>query len=273
MLNLFKTPAERDIELLSAYLDDALSPHARQALEMRLQREADLARQLDEMRRTQSLVRSLPKVKAPRNYTLTPQQAAAIRRAPGGTPVADLWLRTATAVVAVMFVVVLAGQNIAGNVALPAAQAPVFESAPELSSGPAAGDMEAEPTALAEEAIGIMLATESPEQPAEEESIGITMVTEIAPAATAEPEGVGGAVSTDMLPTEDGSRIVLTEDPNNKLSETPTALPTPTAFDSTLVPPPQPATAPSVPWATLGLGLLLAGLLGVTVWRWWQNRR
>lgn len=270
MRNLFKTPAERDTELLSAYLDDALSPRTRRALEARLQHEPALARQLDEMRRTQMLLRSLPKAKSPRNYTLTPQQAAAIRQLPGRTPMVDLWLRTATAVVAVMLVAVLIGQNFATDVALPATQAPmfeaapVFEAAPELGSGSAEDRVAAADVAgdAAEEPAGVVMLTEETES----EGIAITMATEIA------PDAADGAAELVPAPTDDGNPLI-TEEPSTKLAETPTALPTPTTPDPAPVSPPQPATVPGVPWVTLSLSLLLAGLLGVTVWRWWQNRR
>lgn len=66
--------SERDLELLSAYLDGELSDRDRHMLEQRLAAEADLRRSLDELRATVRLVGSLPRLKAPRNFTLDPAQ-------------------------------------------------------------------------------------------------------------------------------------------------------------------------------------------------------
>jgi hypothetical protein len=63
---------EQDYELLSAYLDGALTPDERAALETRLQINDALRQELESLRQTVKLVGSLPAMKAPRNFTLTP---------------------------------------------------------------------------------------------------------------------------------------------------------------------------------------------------------
>jgi anti-sigma factor RsiW len=68
-----------DYELLSAYLDDALTAAERSALETRLQTEAALRTELDALRQTVTLVRGLPPLTAPRNFTLTPAMLRANR--------------------------------------------------------------------------------------------------------------------------------------------------------------------------------------------------
>lgn len=65
---------ERDLELLSAYLDGELSDRDRRALEERLAAESDLRRALDELRVTVRLLNSLPRLKAPRSFALDPAQ-------------------------------------------------------------------------------------------------------------------------------------------------------------------------------------------------------
>ena len=70
----------RDLEQLSAYLDQQLSSNERQKLEARLQRETLLFQTLQDLRQTRALLRSLPRRRAPRNYTLSAQTAAQIRR-------------------------------------------------------------------------------------------------------------------------------------------------------------------------------------------------
>jgi hypothetical protein len=62
---------ERDLELLSAYLDSALTNDERAALESRLATDADLRRELALLRETKILIASLPQLRSPRNLTLT----------------------------------------------------------------------------------------------------------------------------------------------------------------------------------------------------------
>jgi hypothetical protein len=67
---------EREIELLSLYLDGALSDSERAALEARLQIDAALRGELESLRQTVSLLRTLPPRRAPRNFTLSASQVA-----------------------------------------------------------------------------------------------------------------------------------------------------------------------------------------------------
>jgi hypothetical protein len=68
-----------DTELLSAYLDGQLTIDERSALEARLQHETDLRRQLALLRATVDLIRELPQLAAPRDFTLTRQMLSAGR--------------------------------------------------------------------------------------------------------------------------------------------------------------------------------------------------
>lgn len=63
---------EQDYELLSAYLDGELNTTEREALEARLMMDSALRDELEALRRTVALVRALPELRAPRNYTLDP---------------------------------------------------------------------------------------------------------------------------------------------------------------------------------------------------------
>lgn len=65
-------PTEHDLELLSAYLDGELSDHEREKLEQRLTHDSGLQTALDELHDTVALLHSLPRLKAPRNFTLDP---------------------------------------------------------------------------------------------------------------------------------------------------------------------------------------------------------
>lgn len=64
---------KRELELLSAYLDDELRVTQRQALEARLLHEPELQEQLENLHQTKVMVGYLPRLRAPRHYTLTPE--------------------------------------------------------------------------------------------------------------------------------------------------------------------------------------------------------
>jgi anti-sigma factor RsiW len=65
-----QSPSEHDIELLSAYLDGELSHRERTALEQQLAQDPVLRSTLQGLRETVTLVHTLPRLKAPRNFTL-----------------------------------------------------------------------------------------------------------------------------------------------------------------------------------------------------------
>jgi anti-sigma factor RsiW len=62
---------QRDVELLSAYLDGQLPPSDSARLESRIETDGELASTLDDLRAARTLLRKLPKRRAPRNFTLT----------------------------------------------------------------------------------------------------------------------------------------------------------------------------------------------------------
>ena len=64
---------QRDVELLSAYLDGQLKPSDSSRLEARLKSDAELVSVMDDLRAARNLLRRLPQRRAPRNFTLTPK--------------------------------------------------------------------------------------------------------------------------------------------------------------------------------------------------------
>lgn len=62
---------QRDLELLSAYLDGELNPSDSARLESRLKNDSALVSVLDDLRAARTFLRKLPKRRAPRNFTLT----------------------------------------------------------------------------------------------------------------------------------------------------------------------------------------------------------
>jgi anti-sigma factor RsiW len=94
----------REWEAISAYLDGQLAPKERSRLEARLQANAELRTALDEMRRTRAVLRSQPRLRAPRNFTLTTKMVG-VRPAPRGFPA----LRLVSAFASILLVFVLVG--------------------------------------------------------------------------------------------------------------------------------------------------------------------
>jgi hypothetical protein len=64
---------QRDLELLSSYLDGQLKPSDSARLEARLSTDPSLRAVLNDLRSARGLLRQLPLRKAPRNFTLTPK--------------------------------------------------------------------------------------------------------------------------------------------------------------------------------------------------------
>lgn len=71
----------RDLEKLSAYLDGQLSSREIVKLQARLKDDLQMQKALDELRTTRLLLRSLPRLRAPRNFTLKAEMVG-LRTAP-----------------------------------------------------------------------------------------------------------------------------------------------------------------------------------------------
>lgn len=67
--------SNRDLELLSAYLDHELSSKEQDLIEARLKSNPDLRRILGELHQNRAAMRSLPRLRAPHNFTLSPEFA------------------------------------------------------------------------------------------------------------------------------------------------------------------------------------------------------
>jgi anti-sigma factor RsiW len=124
----------KEWEALSAYLDGQLSSQERTRLESRLEASTELRATLDDLRQTRTLLRSQPRLRAPRNFTLTPEMAGLYGRRrplPGAYPA----LRLATILASLFFVVVLAGNLVTQSMA----PIPIFPgSAQQEQAAPAA---------------------------------------------------------------------------------------------------------------------------------------
>lgn len=246
----------QDFEQLSAYLDQQLSLADKTKLEARLGREPDLQKTLADLRLTRRMLRSLPTVKPPRNFTLTRAQAQATAR-----PRFQLFpaLRLATALAGFAFVFLLAVDLLALQNPAGGTTAAPMESALKST----------EPTDTVETSVasGAEAMTEAP--PA------ISQVTAETPTPAPEISVAAADVSATPTPDPDASRSAFAPAP----TETPlalaydgTATEEETAFyatgaDETVVSAP---AWPTLRYFEIGLGILTL-LLALATWGW-RNR-
>jgi hypothetical protein len=180
---------QRDLELLSSYLDGQLKPSDSARLEARLASDPDLRAVLGDLRAARGLLRQLPMRKAPRNFTLTPKMVGKNPPLPRSYPA----FKFVTALASLMLFFTL-GLNFIGP-QMAASQSTAFGmggsggGAPEVFS-------EAAPAAVPEEA-----ATEAPvtEAPAAEEP-AIQMVP--LPTETISPAAAEDSARDLETPTE-----------------------------------------------------------------------
>jgi hypothetical protein len=259
--------SDQDFERLSAYVDNELPAAEKSALEARLAREPELKSALDDLRLNVRALRSLPVLKPPRNFTLSAEQAQAIRppkRSPGlaWLPV----LRLATAAATFLFVAVL-GLDLmsAGNLVRPqmVEQTQVMESAMQAPAASESKAADVNGTPLAEALPYAAPLVEESGTPAPTGPMGITT------------SGAGGAESgtPEMTGTpEPAARNALsateTPDEATAVALAQGTYPAPpsddAAADAVTVPSPEPATSVWRRW-TIGLGVLTAAL-ALTTW-------
>jgi hypothetical protein len=111
------TISKRDWETISAYLDGQLSSRKQARLESRLQQDQKLCLALEELRDTRQVLRSAPRLRAPRSFMLTPEMAGQPRRLPNLAPLFG-W---ASAVASFLLVLFLVGDLFTTGGAIPIA--------------------------------------------------------------------------------------------------------------------------------------------------------
>ena len=97
--------SDRDLEMLSAYLDGEISRKDRERLEARLLEDKDLSNTLKQLRRTRQVMRSLPSMRAPRNYFVTAEMVGQKETGSRAFPI----LRFASALASVLFILIFLG--------------------------------------------------------------------------------------------------------------------------------------------------------------------
>lgn len=173
---------QRDLELLSAYLDGQLSPSDSARLEARLKTDRELVSILDELRATRTILRKLPQRRAPRNFTLTRKMVGLNPPMPRSYPT----FRFATVVATLLFFFTFGVNTLA----------PQFLQAPAFGMGGGGG----EPETFAQQAPVL-----------ESASAAATEAPVESPAADLAPQ------PTLFPPSEDTARVL--ETPTTKVGE------------------------------------------------------
>ena len=119
----------KEWEALSAYLDGQLSTNDRIRLEELLTERPEMRVALKDLRRTRDFLRSQPSLRAPRNFTLSPQLVG-IRIEERGSSFAFPVLSAVSALASILFVLVFVGDMLitgAGPSRILVAQSPIEE--------------------------------------------------------------------------------------------------------------------------------------------------
>jgi anti-sigma factor RsiW len=153
---------QRNIELLSSYLDGQLSSADSTRLEARLRTDPELRSVLQDLRGARSVLRQLPMRKAPRNFTLTPKMVGKNPPLPRSYPAFKFAASLATILLFFTYALNVLGPQLAAQ---PAAFGMGGGGAPDTTFESAAA---AEPPAAVTEAPA---ATEAPVQ--EEPSVAM----------------------------------------------------------------------------------------------------
>ncbi len=264
-------PSDRDLELLSAYLDGELADREKEKLEQRLARENALRAVLDDLRETVTLVSDLPRLKAPRSFTLDP----AVYGRPVGRPV-PWWQRLftlesalqlsgalgAAASILLIILAVLFTQEGSEKSSM-SAKRPASESS-QVAIQPTLAESEAEETALAYAGNDLLQTTMAAQNTyyATHQAMTPTLAPTQATLSMAAPAGEESFQDTTTAPTEVAQEMaagMVAQEaaplaPDNEqptIMMEPDAYPPAVAQDAVGAAAPQPAAA-SVPTASAG---------------------
>lgn len=227
-----------DLELLSAYLDHQLPPDQQARLETRLQQEPDLQSEYEALRRVQRMVRSLPRRRAPRNFTLTPAMVGVRPR-----PAARLGWGWVSALATVLLLLVLIGDLVVipeyvGFFPQPrlltareAAQEAAPEAAQEVAQQPEALSLPEDTPAESAPEEALVFPTEATQ--AEEPEARLFAEEAGAPTPQATPTVAEAPVLADQLPPTEEAMQAMESSRAMEATSTPPATmkqaPTPTA--------------------------------------------
>jgi anti-sigma factor RsiW len=226
----------RDLETLSAYLDGQLSPRHTRKLESRLKQEPNLQRAFTELQQTRLALRSIPRVRAPRNFSLTPEMAKGLAGKRATAWRGFQTMRLVAVAASVVFAVIFAGDLLlGGRIQSKTALAPAAEPAAEMyamdeAAAEAAGEAEAPMSMEA-------LQTEAPQGRAVSTEVGI------GGGAPAETEVLEAALPKAIAEETAGEDMVGGSMNAAEMTETPTSMGTPIPPGETEAPAEPPPSA------------------------------
>jgi hypothetical protein len=202
-----KNITSHDWEALSAYLDGYLTQKERQRLEERLSHSVELENGLEELRRTRQVLRSQLKMRAPRNFTLTPDMVG-VKESKRSIPRIFPVMRMASVMASILLVLVVVGDWLTAPVyqsvqtdmtrsviEQPAAEMPAMEAAelPAIAAEAGATNHKAlEPDSTPEGEMMMMAAPTEETQDAQAEP----------PAVFAQPSAGGGQPDEELTTVE-----------------------------------------------------------------------
>ncbi|MEI2608466.1 MAG: hypothetical protein V9G20_07520 [Candidatus Promineifilaceae bacterium] len=245
-------------ERLNAYLDNALSPQERLALEQELSRNSPLQQELVELRWLRAAIRQLPHVPAPRQFTLTPDMVSQ-RTHPYRTPLYPA-LRLATTLTAFLLVALLSLELI-----LPVMNAP--DSAYESSANADVMSDDAETLAY----DGGETASEEAEEPVEPAAAPAADMTQTEaetgnveiPVPAEEVSVTLSAAAVTATIKSDAAATILAPIPTP--SATPSLTPSLTAVPITVSPTSPPISPNPLRLGQIGMGIIFVVLLFATL--------
>jgi hypothetical protein len=96
---------DRNLEAISAYLDEELPENERALVEKQLEADADLKAWYEQLKKSKTMLRSTPKLRVPRNYFLSAEMVGQAEKPKWAFPI----LRFASAFAALMLLLVFLG--------------------------------------------------------------------------------------------------------------------------------------------------------------------
>jgi len=233
---------DRDLELISAYIDGQLSAEERREVERRLDNEANLRLAYEELRATVQVLRDLEPVRPPRSFTLDPANVALQR--PPATRLGWGRLLQVAGVFAAVLVAAIGTLSVIGSLG---------------GSAPASAPMAAAPTA-------------APASPLEPRESALTPERGDSVAAPAALDNGSEPVAPQARATVAATELAALPDvvPQPTIVTTP-AISSPGTVDLARPKPPADSTPPATPpdlmplLLTLAVVALAAG--GVLLWR------
>lgn len=197
---------KKDWVLLSVYLDGELRDQERDKLETRLNAEPSLAQALNHLKKTRVVLRSSPKIRAPRHFTLTPELVG-IKR-----PQARMYptFRLASVLASLMLMIVMVG-DVFGFIDAPSplmmmASETEMENGEKAFTAPMAELESAVEESVIEEPAEEMVAVEI--ESMEDESTMDAQAPELASTELVQPE----KVVEEIIESEEGAPIRPTDD-------------------------------------------------------------